>query len=122
MAGTVTILENEARPVTEVKFSLTSSAGGAADGTSTYYLNGRVAEVQIVPGSGGNAPTDLFDIVITDANSIDVLYGTGANCSNANNTILKPDSHIANSQLTIAATNMGNAKTATVIVKIAERV
>lgn len=116
MAGTVTILENEAQPVTEVKFSLTSSAGGAADGTSTYYLNGRVAEVQIVPG--GTTPTDLFDIVITDANGIDVLYGNGANCSNANNAILKPDSHIVNSQLTIAATNMGNAKTATVYVKI----
>ena len=121
MAGTVTTTEaaNKQFPINEIKFAWTSSAGGAADATSTDSYNGTVTEVQIIPG--GTTPSDLFDVVITDANSVDVLYGLGANCSNANTTILKPNAYLVASQLTLAVTNAGNAKTGTVIVKIAER-
>lgn len=120
MAGTVTTTEGKLKqfPVKEIKFEWTSSAGGAADATTTDGYNGVIVEVQIVPG--GTTPTDLYDVVITDANSIDVLYGTGANCSNANTVILKPNCYIVNSKLTLAVTNAGASKTGTVIVKIAE--
>lgn len=121
MAGTVTTTEaaNKQFPINEVKFAWTSSAGGAADATTTDSYNGEVVEVLIIPG--GTTPSDLFDVTVTDANSVDVLLGQGANCSNANTTRVTGCTSVVASKLTLGVTNAGNAKTGTVIIHIAER-
>lgn len=116
MAGTVTTTEERTGTIEEITFAWTSSAGGAADATTTYTYNGEVVRVLVVPG--GTTPSDLFDVVITDNNSVDVLYGQGANCSNASTTVIQGGGFVVNTKLTLAVTNAGNAKTGTIIVQV----
>jgi hypothetical protein len=52
------------------------------DGTVTAYaltkkVSGRLLALETDPGS--TAPTDNYDLTITDANGLDVLQGVGAN-------------------------------------------
>ena len=119
MAGTIVTTEISGGEFEEVKFAWISSAGGAADATSVKVYSGRVLECVIVPGAAGDAPTDLFDVTVTDQDSVDVLYGRGANCSNADTTVINAGLGVAvNSALTLAVTNAGAANTGTVILHI----
>lgn len=120
MAGTVTTTEETYGVVKMVKFSWTSSAGGAADATTTEYYSGAVERMVTVPGSGGDAPTAAYDVAITDKHGIDVLLGAGANRSaTAQDSVLAASlGFVANTQLTLAVTNAGNAKSGTVYLYI----
>src|SRR5690349_5578905 len=53
----------------------TSVASGNASGTARK-ISGLLVRAVTVPGAGGAAPTDNYDITITDEQSVDVL----ANC------------------------------------------
>ena len=116
MAGTVTTAEQHYGEVKKIVFSWTSSAGGAADATSSYGYSGLVERVLVVPGTGGTVPSDQFDVVLLDDDSRDLLYGVGANCSNVDTTVIKDAGTIANDKVTLGVTNAGNAKTGTVVV------
>ena len=113
MAGTVTISEQRFSSIRKVTFTWVASAGGAADGVTTYASDGDLLAVYQVPDGGGTQPTNLYDVVVTDGDSIDVLNALGANLSNAANTIKRTADGllpVASSLLTIAVTNAGNAK------------
>ena len=117
MAGTVvTTEEGEFGGTQKVKFAWTSSAGGAADATTSNAYSGAVERVLIVPGA--TTPSDLFDVVITDGDSVDILLAFGANCSNAHTTVITADnlSAVHNDNLTLAITNAGDSKNGNVIV------
>lgn len=66
----------------------------ASDGSVTYSLPvnlfGEIVRVSFVPDTGATQPTNLYDVTITDANSIDVLAGQGANLANNANTNVCP--------------------------------
>ena len=113
MAGTVTTSEVTHQPVKKIVFDWTSSAGGAADATTTGYYTGRIVYAAQVPDSGGTQPTDAYDVTVVDGGGGDLLAGLGANLSNAANTY-KSDANglgaVVESQLTLAVTNAGNAK------------
>lgn len=119
-AGTVTMTETTHKTLQVVKMAWVSSAGGAADGTSTRYYTGEIVKLVTVPDGGGTQPTDLYDVVVNDANSVDVLAGGGANRSNASTQTVDRASlgAIVESQLVLAVTNAGNAKGGTVYVYI----
>jgi hypothetical protein len=113
MAGTVTKTEITYTPLKKCLFTWTSSAGGAADATSTESYTGEVVRAVHVPDAGGTQPTDLFDVVVTDSDGADVLGGTGANLSNAattNKVAANGLGAVVNSTLTLAVTNAGSAK------------
>lgn len=116
MAGTVTKTEETYGTVKMVKLAWVSSAGGAADATTDEYYSGAIERLVTVPGSGGNQPTDQYDVAVTDKHGIDVLLGAGANRSNAgqDNVLASALGYVANTQLTLAVTNAGNAKSGTV--------
>jgi hypothetical protein len=122
MAGTVTTTEVNWARVKKVTFVWTSSAGGAADATTSQSYTGEIIRAVQIPDSGGTQPTDLYDVVVTDGDGADVLHGTGANLSNAAAT----NKHgakdglgtVVNSTLTLAVTNAGNAKGGKTIVYI----
>lgn len=116
MAGTVTTTEERIGPIEEIIFAWTSSGAGAADATSTYAYNGEVMEVQIIPGA--TTPTNLYDVTVSDNNSVDMLYGQGANVSNASTTVVKGCALVANSKITLGVTNAGSAKDGTIIVHV----
>jgi hypothetical protein len=113
MAGIVTKTEITHRHVKKIVFDWTSSAGGAADATTTEYYTGRIIYAVQIPAGGGTQPTDQYDVIVKDSDNIDVLKGLGANLSNAASTY-KADSDglgaVVESQLTLAVTGGGDSK------------
>ncbi|MEY4634800.1 MAG: hypothetical protein RJA55_598 [Acidobacteriota bacterium] len=113
MAGTVTTTENAVGTVKKVTFTWVSSAGGAADATTTNSYDGEIIAIFQIPDAGGTQPTNSYDVVVKDADNHDILLGLGADISNsANSYKAKKDGlgAVASSKLTLAVTNAGSAK------------
>lgn len=114
MAMSVTITEEMHGSIKKVAFVIVSAADGTASGTTTYAHNGAVLRFVAVPDGGGTAPTNLFDVVLNDADGYDILAGQGANLVNTGpTTVVASMGAIANDPITLSATNMGNTKGAT---------
>lgn len=97
-----------------VKFAWTSDdAAGTATGATTNYYSGKILGLATDPGA--TAPTDNYDITITDKNGLDVLIGAGANRDTADTEYVAEASlgSVVASQLTINVSNAGNAKLGT---------
>lgn len=118
-AGTVTVSEETVGSVKKVVFTWTSSAGGAADATTTYAYNGAILRLITIPDSG-TAPTALYDITVVDEDGVDVLAGAGADRSATATEQVATTSLgvVANDKLTLHITNAGNANKGTTIVLI----
>ena len=113
MAGTVTCVEERLGSIYKIKWTWVSSAGGAADGVTTYPYTGEIVRVVQIPDSGGTAPTTLYDVVVTDSDGADALVGLGADLSIAANTSKTTKDGlgaVANTALTLAVTNAGSGK------------
>lgn len=111
MAGTVTNTEITLGSVKKIKFAWTSSAGGAADSTTTAVFDGKLICVTTVP-SGVTAPTLNYDVQVQDTDGVDLLAGNGANRSDTATEHITFTSlgAVCKSTLTLAVTNAGNAK------------
>jgi hypothetical protein len=120
MAGTVTTTEKVVGGVKKVTFAWLSSAGGAADATTTQVYDGKVIGLTTVPAGGADAPTDNYDVAVNDADGHDVLLGAGANRDTANTEHVADASlgAVAHSKLTLAVTNGGDTQQGTVILYI----
>lgn len=122
--GTVTITEETLSVVKKVKFAWTSVNGGGDAGkaskTTTNVYTGEIIRLVTIPGSAPNAPTDDYDITITDEDGTDVLMGAGANRDTANTEQVLASSLgcVANDKLTLNIAAAGNAKTGTTIIYI----
>lgn len=131
MPGTVSFTDQNftdkaSRPVRKFSINWTSDASGDVSGTQTAYLSGVIARVAFVPGSGGSAPTNLYDVTLLDESGLDVLAGQGANLTTSASAVvpgvpLKDGTttsvhpcHI-DDKLELRVANAGNAKSGTVI-------
>ena len=119
MAAIVTTTEEIHGTVKKVRFSIASHTDGSAGDTTKNAFSGEVLRFVAVPGTGGDQPTNAFDIEIQDADGYDILAGQGANLSNASSTtIVASMGCMANDTMTLAATNMGDTKKADIIVYV----
>jgi hypothetical protein len=111
----VTVTETTHTSVKKIKFAWTSAADGTASGATTKPYDGKVYLLTTVPAGGGSAPTDNYDLTITDSDSVDVLAGAGADRDTANTEQVVGTSlgAVAGSVLTINVANAGNAKSGT---------
>lgn len=101
----------------------TSDASGNVSGNAFAAGRGWVLAAKFVPSGGGTAPTNLYDIVVNDANSVDVARGAGANLS-ATVASISAAPEIAffeGGTLDINVSNAGNAKQGTVVLYIGNR-
>lgn len=116
MAGTVTVAERTHTSVKKITWTWVSTAGGAADGQTASAFDGKIERLVTVPAAAGSAPTDDYDITVTDADGVDVLLGAGANRDTANAEQVAAASLgiVAGDRLTLNVTNAGNAKSGTV--------
>lgn len=114
-AGTVTVAEEAHSSVRKITWTWTSTAGGAADLITTRAYDGKIEAVVTNP-DGVAAPTDDYDITITDEDGTDVLSAAGANRDTANTEIVLSASLgiVANDKLTLNVTNAGAAKSGVV--------
>lgn len=122
MAGSsVTFTETTIGPVRRVKAVWVSDdSAGTASGTTTYGYNGKCELLTTVPAAAGAAPTDNYDITVTDADGVDVLAGGGANRDTANTEQVLGTSlgAVATSKLTVSIANAGNSKGGTIYLDI----
>ena len=107
----VTITEERFDKTKKITFDWTSAADGSASDTTTYEYTGRVVFF-ITDPDGISAPTDNYDITITDEDGVDILAGAGANRDTANTEYVLESSLGAcgYDKLTINITNAGDTK------------
>lgn len=111
MAGSaMTFTEVTGGSVKRIKAAWTSDdTTGAVSGTTSNYYDG--ACLMLVTNPGATAPTDDYDIVITDAEGNDILAGAGANRDTANTEyVVASMGAVCKSKLTFAVSNAGNSK------------
>ena len=109
-------------------FTWTSAADGTATVASTQVISGEILRVVIDPGAA--APTTLYDMTLTDSDSVDVLAAQGANLSATVTLNICPGTPlkdgtttsvvpmIVDSILTLNITNAGDSKNGTVVVYV----
>jgi hypothetical protein len=71
MAGTaaVTVTKTAGSGLFKVSIAWTSDASGNVTGNAFAVHRGELVQVKFVPGAGGVAPTDLYDIVVVDTDA-----------------------------------------------------
>lgn len=89
----------------------TSASSGACAVACSTAISGKIDLVITKPDSGGTAPSANYDITITNASSLDVLVGNGANLSSASTENIKAASTggAADEVLTLNVANAGAA-------------
>jgi hypothetical protein len=121
MAGTISVSAAEiVGKATRYTVQWTSDSSGAVSGNSFDVKGGGLLQLKFIPGSGGTQPTDAYDVVINDADGIDVLRGGGANLSNAVGSYSTPPDGapvllLEAGPLTPVISNAGNAKSGTIV-------
>lgn len=119
--GTVTITEVTHTSAKKVSFVWVSGSGaedGTASGTTTAAFDGDIIGLATIPSV--TAPTNLYDITVTDAGGHDVLMGAGADRATATTEYVAGTSLAvaAGSKLTLNVTNAGTTKGGTCILYI----
>lgn len=112
-AGTLTLAETTHGSVKKIVATWTSGTGaegGTASATTSSAFDGKLIGLTTDPGS--TAPTDNYDLTVTDSGSHDVLLGAGADRDTANTEHVAEASlgAVAGSKLTFSITNAGDAK------------
>ena len=116
MAGSsVTFTRQHVGDMTRVKMAWVSdSSTGAATGTSDFAVRGIPVRFTTVPGAA--APTDNYDLTLTDDLSVDILNGKGTDRDTANTeSVVQSDGLIPvfTETLTFTVANAGNSKQGT---------
>lgn len=120
-AGTATLTEVTHTSARKIVWAWTSgdgAEGGTVTKATANAYDGKIVGLTTDPGA--TAPTDNYDITITDADGHDVLLGAGADRDTANTEHVAEASlgAVAGSVLTLNVTNAGDAKIGTVILWI----
>jgi len=116
MAGTITVIETTHRTVKEIVFSWLSHTTGVATATATTEsYSGVIEKVVCVPGA--TTPSDLYDVTLSDADSLDLLAGQGADCPNGSNLVITGGFlPVVESTISLAIAGGGSAKNGTVYI------
>src|SRR4051812_32088221 len=108
---------------------LTLAWTSASDGTATFTtskINGTILRCATNPGSA--APTDDWDVTLTDEDGLDVLAGQGANRDTTNSEHFCPGLPlkdgtttsvvpiVVNGPLALSVSGAGSAKTGTIVI------
>ena len=119
MAGTVVITEEVHGTIKKIKYAWTSDASGDADKTTLGFFTGKILGLTTVP-DGTDAPTDNYDVVVNDEDTVDVLMGGGANRDTLNTEHVLEASlgAVGYDKLDLVVSNAGNAKKGIVYVWI----
>ena len=79
MAGTVVETHTKRGPIGLITLTCTGDASDGSFPATSLVTKFSGELIRMVTNPGGTAPPDLYEIVLTDADAIDVLYGAGAN-------------------------------------------
>ena len=120
MAGSCTWTNTTYSTIKKLKgvwLSHTDGVVTSTEGAGTVAVSGQVLRVEFVPDAGGTAPDDQYDCTLLTDDSIDVLYGQGANLSGTNTVALVSNLGVASaSKLALTVSGAGSANGGTVYV------
>ena len=110
MAETVTVTETVHTSVKKIHWAVMSSSSGVATQATTNVYDGKL--ITCVTNPGTTAPTDDWDMTITDSDSVDLLCGNGADRDTADTEVIAEASMsaVAGSVLTLNVANAGDSK------------
>lgn len=121
MAGSVALASARVGGgITRHRLTWVSDAAGVVSGNAVSLPTGELLQVGYTPDGGGTAPTDLYDLTMTDPDGADALAGTGANLSGTVAAKVVPVISTSfrrwfwSGSYTLVAANAGNAKGGTV--------
>lgn len=117
-AGTTTMTSVQPKGCKIAVYTISSTSDASGNVTATLpNIQGKLTRVVTNPGA--TAPTDDWDVVLNDADGLDVFMGKGANRDTANSEQFTPfttDGTNVSAGVavggthTLSATNAGNAK------------
>ena len=109
-AGTIAETIQQYGTYRKLRLAWTSATGGGWTGTTTNKYTGKIIGLKTDPGA--TAPTDNYDITLTDSDGDDVLLGAGADRDTANTEYVASASlgMVVDSVLTLTIANAGDAK------------
>ena len=110
--GTVVGELSETRTTQKLKLTCTSDANGIVTAITDYYVSGYSGRAIVIPGTGGDEPTNAFNITLKDEQGIDVLYAAGIDSSSAASAQLTA-TMLMNNILTVSVTGAGAANVVT---------
>lgn len=112
--GTIETREKQGSGVNAVRLILTMGTSGFV--SVTLGCVGRLDRLVLIPGSGGEQPTDQWDLTITDEDGIQIFQDTGV--SNSTAEVSYPSgTNIQNvyGLLTFLVENAGSENTVTIV-------
>lgn len=122
MASSVEVTEDrDGKGLARIQFDWVSHTDGVVTGVATSKAyTGKVIALITDPSGGGTAPTDDYDITVTDSSGYDVLAGAGVDRDTATTeTVLSASlGAVFKSTLTFAAANAGSGKAGTAVLLI----
>lgn len=117
--------------IRNITIAWTSDSATGAVSAAVGKIVGQLVKGVTVPSGGGTAPTTLYDINITDGNSVDVLAGCKKGLMDRSATVTEEQYFLVLNNdttalstggnpsvcdsLTVAVTNAGNSKQGTII-------
>ena len=124
MAGSISTVTSKVGGVVKYQMTCTSDASGDVDVDAIPMVQGEIISVHYSPSD--TTPSDNYDVVMNDSNSVDILTGTGANLSNSTHTYVVPALRtyfpvfIEEGSYDLVVSNLGNAKGCIVTVLVRE--
>ena len=128
MAGSISTTATDAGlGTTKYAIAWTSDASGGVSANTVAVKTGRLHQVKFIPAGGGNAPTDLYDVTLLDADGVDLLFGAGTDRFTATSNFAAPRIgsgvntglvFIEGGNVTPTITNAGNVKQGTLVLYI----
>jgi hypothetical protein len=114
MAGAITITEVTHTSPKKITFAWD---GTTVDGTTTADFDGVLILVATVPGLSGAQPDDDYDLVLDNADGVDMLAGQGADRDETNTEFISSGmGAFTEEKITLGITNAGAAAEGTVYV------
>jgi hypothetical protein len=93
MAGSIVVSTSEvSNNIMKYSVAWTSDAAGAVNGNTFDMAVGTIIAVEFVPGTGGSAPTTLYDVDMLDAENV-TMFDDGAGTSIGTNLSAVAASH-----------------------------
>lgn len=138
MAGSIAVTTSEVtHNILKYEVVWTSDSAGVVSGNTFDMVVGTIIAVEFVPGTGGSAPTTLYDVDMLDAENV-TMFDDGAGTSVGSNLSATEASHkvplVGTTGVTIyrrwhhggavqpIVANAGNAKSGTVNIFVSQGV
>lgn len=138
MAGSISVVTREVtNNILKYAVTWTSDSAGAVNGNTFDMMVGTIIAVEFIPGTGGSAPSTLYDVDLLDAENV-TMFDDGAGTSVGSNLSATEASHkvplVGTTGVTIyrrwhhggavqpIVANAGNAKSGTVNIFLSQGV